>query len=204
MWFVASCRRGFIINLSTHCLFPGPEAADHGLGPTPHLHHRNVQHHRRVGHGGVERDSPQDRIWLQPDRPRLPWPQLPGQCPDRAVGPGGWRGQLEGLMASWAGTMEHNPPCPAMSLKTGTLHDGPKRSQQLCSPQNTLQRWWHENDRSKTNYIWSIFWFAQAKISPVLSLYPSPEQIVFMPNVLRGLKNVKTKLKISPNVGSCS
>lgn len=79
---------------------PGPEAADHGLGPTPHLHHRHVQHHGRVRHSGVERDSPQDRIWLQPDRPRLPRPQVPGQRPDRAVGPGGRRGQPEGLMAS--------------------------------------------------------------------------------------------------------
>lgn len=71
----------------------GPQALDHGLGPAPHLHNRHVEHHRRVGHGGVERDPPQDRVWFQSDRPWLPGPQLPGQCVDRTVGPGCKRGQ---------------------------------------------------------------------------------------------------------------
>lgn len=120
--------------LKTAAVSPGPEAADHGLGPTSHLHHRHVQHHGRVGHSGVERDSPQDRIRLQPDRPWLPRPQLPGQRPDRAVGPGSRRGQPKGLMTSWAGTQEHYPPCPAFSQRIGTLHDGQTCSWQLFTP----------------------------------------------------------------------
>lgn len=133
MWFVTFFR-AIKKSPSPSSVSPGPEAADHGLGPTPHLYHRHVQHHGRVRHGGVERDSPQDRIRLQPDRPRLPRPQLPGQCPDRAVGPGSRRRQPEGLMASWAGTQEHNPPCPAVSQRIGTLHDGPTCSRQLFTP----------------------------------------------------------------------
>lgn len=91
---------------------PGPKAVDYGLGPTAHLHHWHIQHHRRVGHRGVERDPPQDRIRLQPDWPWLSWPQLPGQRLDRAVGPGGGRGQPKRLMFGWADAQEHNPPCP--------------------------------------------------------------------------------------------
>uniref|UniRef100_A0AAY4DE85 E3 ubiquitin-protein ligase n=1 Tax=Denticeps clupeoides TaxID=299321 RepID=A0AAY4DE85_9TELE len=64
----------------------GAGAAEGRLDAEAHLHRGHVQHHRRAGHGGVERDPPQDGDDVQRLRPRLPRPQLPGQ---RAGGAGG-------------------------------------------------------------------------------------------------------------------
>uniref|UniRef100_A0A3Q2H5V5 E3 ubiquitin-protein ligase n=1 Tax=Equus caballus TaxID=9796 RepID=A0A3Q2H5V5_HORSE len=50
----------------------GPGAAEGGLEEATYLHSRNVQHHGRDRHSGVERDPPQDRDGPQCDRPRLP------------------------------------------------------------------------------------------------------------------------------------
>lgn len=139
---------------------PGPEAVDHGLGPTPNLHHRHIQHYRGVGHGCVERDSPQDRIWLQPDRPRLPWPQLLGQRLDGTVGSGGRRGQPERLTCSRAARQKNNDPrCSAFTQRVGILHGGPRRSslpphshkekypaEMMAQEERTLNKW-HGDDQ---------------------------------------------------------
>ncbi|XP_032315503.1 probable E3 ubiquitin-protein ligase DTX2 isoform X1 [Camelus ferus] len=70
----------------------GPGAAEGGLEEAAYLHRGDVQHHRRDGHSGVERDSPQDRDGPQCDWPRLPRPQLPAERAGRAGRPGGDRG----------------------------------------------------------------------------------------------------------------
>lgn len=58
----------------------GAETAADSLGSAPDLCHWHVQHYRRVRYSNLEWDSPQDRIWLQPYWPWLPWSQLPRQC----------------------------------------------------------------------------------------------------------------------------
>ena len=75
----------------------------------------------------MERDSPQDGVWLQPDRPRLPGPQLPGQCLDGTVGPGCQRGQPQRLTS--AGPRERHPPRPALPpAPAASLPAGPTRA----------------------------------------------------------------------------
>lgn len=131
---------------ASSCVSPGPEAADNSVGPTPDLHHRHIQHHGGVGHGCVERDSPQDRIWLQPDRPRLPRPQLPGQRFDGAVGSGGRRGQPEGLMFSGVGRWDGRMEKKQTNINPQLLSLHPKSSDecmmwgQICSLYSPLTR----------------------------------------------------------------
>lgn len=52
------------------------------VDPPADLHGGDVEHHGRAGHGGVERDPPQDGDDVQRLGPRLPGPQLPGQRTD--------------------------------------------------------------------------------------------------------------------------
>ncbi len=58
----------------------GAGAAESGVDTTPHLHRGHFQHHRGARHRHMERDPPQDWDDVQRLRPRLPRPQLPGQC----------------------------------------------------------------------------------------------------------------------------
>lgn len=83
------------------------------MGPSANLLRRHVQHHRRVRHRHLERGSPQDRVWLQPDGPRLPRPGPLGQCPGRAEGSGHHRGGVS--------TKRLNPECvkQGQRLQTG-------------------------------------------------------------------------------------
>lgn len=90
MWSVwRFCDRKSSLNEFLH---PGSEAAPGSMGPPAHFLCGHVQHHRGIRHGHLERGSPQDRVWLQPDRPWLPWPWPPRQCPGRAESSGHHRG----------------------------------------------------------------------------------------------------------------
>lgn len=132
---------------------PGLKAAHHGLGPPPHFHDWDIQHHRRVGHGRVERDSPQDRVWLQPDRPRLPWPKLLGQRLDWAVGPGCWRGQSEGLRGQ-----PHWQPAtqPSILQRTLIVHDRPAYDWQLLKIWNVLQKWLNRSRKQWFRFMFDL------------------------------------------------
>lgn len=70
----------------------GSEASSGSVGPSANFLRRHVQYHRRVRHRHLEWGSPQDRVRLQLDRPRLPRPGPLGQCPGRAEGSGHHRG----------------------------------------------------------------------------------------------------------------
>lgn len=71
----------FTVNLRVLIMwFSGAGAAEGGVDTTPHLHRGHFQHHRGAWHRHLERDPPQDGDDVQRLRPRLPRPQLPGQC----------------------------------------------------------------------------------------------------------------------------
>lgn len=82
--YMYKCFVGFGVELPNVCssslCWVGAGAAEGGVDATPHLHRGNVQHHRRARHGGVERHPPQNRDDVQLVGPRLPRPQLFGQC----------------------------------------------------------------------------------------------------------------------------
>lgn len=86
----------FVCNAARVCFTPaGPEAAEACVEPAAHFHRGHLQHHGGARHGGVERDTPQDRDAVQRVGARLPRPQLPGQCAGRAGIPGGDGGVCE-------------------------------------------------------------------------------------------------------------
>lgn len=58
----------------------GSWAAEGGVDAAPHFHRGYVQHHWGARHSGVERDPPQNWDDVQLVGPRLPRPQLFGQC----------------------------------------------------------------------------------------------------------------------------
>lgn len=84
-------------------------------------------------------------------------------------------------MASRTGTLKQNPPCPAISQRAGTLHDGQHAADNALLPtnKNILQKGW------------LLVCVTQAISLPLLSLDQCLEQVLSVGKVSQSVNDAK-------------